>query len=80
MPDSIHNGYCLYETCSPLHPENIKIIIEESPNIFKYLKRTIPMGSAELCYSLHHGLINYADTEAFVGFSHKLTCRKIFRH
>jgi hypothetical protein len=30
--------------------------------------------------SLPHGLINYADTKAFVGFSSKLTCRKIFRH
>jgi hypothetical protein len=34
MPDSIHNGYCLYETCSPLHPENIKIVIEDSLNIY----------------------------------------------
>jgi hypothetical protein len=27
-----------------------------------------------------HGLINYPDAKAFVGFSYKLTCRKIFRH
>ncbi len=27
-----------------------------------------------------HGLINYTDTKAFVGFSQKLTCRKIAQH
>jgi hypothetical protein len=26
-----------------------------------------------------HGLINYTDTKAFVGFSLKLICKKIFR-
>jgi hypothetical protein len=36
--------------------------------------------SAHACFTSNHGLMSYTDTKAFVGFSQKLTCRKIFRH
>ncbi len=66
-----------------LNLKNQSLVLGSSFDLFltKLQSRELNHCSVKCKFVLHnHGLINYTDTKAFVGFSSKLTCMKIFQY